>query len=206
MAAAPKAKAARTASRAEPEERIPENRAEPRMDERDPNVIRTRDGRVVDLKRVQSQNNDRLDLAAMGVIPPAGWVYEWRTVSVKNQPWLQAVADDAEAGWTPVPAERHDGKLMPRGHKGPIEYNGLQLMERDERLTRIARAHSQKEANRALSEARSMAGMAGQVARAAPNSGAITDFNVGEAQKASFVRSERTPRQNDAQYTYTLDE
>jgi hypothetical protein len=207
MAVAAKSKtAARTPTRPEPETaRIPESRmaAEERTPERDPNKIYTRDGRVVDLERVKRQSDDRLDVAAMGIIAPQGWVYQWRTRSVKNAPWVQAIADDEEAGWTPVPADRHPGKIMPRGHQGPIEYNGLMLMERDARLEALAQAYRLKAANEQLTVSRSMAGL---MHRAAPGAGAIADFDHGAAQRATGVKIERQARTNDAQYNYTLDE
>lgn len=208
MAVAAKAKAApRTATRPESEPRLPENRmtstAERLPGDRDPNVIKTRDGRVVDLERIKRQSDDRLDVAAMGIIAPPGWVYQWRTRTVKNAPWVQAQADDEAAGWTPVPADRHPGLIMPRGHTGPIEYNGLMLMERDARLEAMAKKFQKKQADEQLHISRSMTGL---MQRAAPNSGAITDFNHGEAQRVTGVKIERQARTNDAQYNYSLDE
>lgn len=35
-----------------------------------------------------------------------------------------------EAGWSPVPAERHDGRWMPLGYEGPVQVYGMILMER----------------------------------------------------------------------------
>lgn len=35
-----------------------------------------------------------------------------------------------EAGWSPVPAERHEGRWMPHGYEGPIQVYGMILMER----------------------------------------------------------------------------
>ena len=202
--AARAAKAApRTVTRDEPEPRI----AEARAPERDPNKIYTRDGREVDVGRVQRQSDDRLDLASIGVFPPQGWTYEWRTRSVKGAPWTQAIADDEESGWTPVPASRHPGKIMPRGFEGPIEFNGLMLMERDVRLTMLAKAARDKAANEQLQISRSMQGL---MQRAAPNSGAITDFDHGQAQRATGFRKVSEPENSgfitQRNYQYTLDE
>ena len=202
MAAAAQKKAApRTATRPEPEARMPD-----RMPERDPNIIYTRDGKPVELGRVVNQSVDRLDLKAMGIFAPDGWTYEWRTRMVKNAPWTQQIVDDEQAGWTPVPAERHPGKIMPNGYQGSIEYNGLMLMERDVRLTALSRRASEREANGQLKVARDMQGL---MRNAAPNSGAVMDFEHGEAQKATGVRTERIPMGDPNRskgYTYTLDE
>lgn len=197
--AATKAKAPRTATRPEPEARMPE-----RAPERDPNVILTRDGKPVDLGRVVNQTVDRLDLKAMGIIPEQGWTYEWRTRTVKNAPWTQQIVDDEQAGWTPVPASRHPGRIMPTGYEGPIEYNGLMLMERDNRLTAMARTAANRDANGQLKIARDMQGL---MRNAAPNSGAVMDFENIEAQKATGVRTERIPMGDpNKNYQYTLDE
>lgn len=194
---------ARTVTR-DPEPEAAPRMEEARMPERDPNKIYTRDGREVDLGRVKSQNDDRLNIAAMGIVPPPGWTYEWRTRSVKNAPWTQAISDDEERGWTPVPASRHPGKIMPRGFDGPIEYNGLMLMERDQRLTAMAKRHEKKAADDQLKISRSMTGL---MERAAPNSGAVMDFNHGEARGATGVGIERIPMGDPVKnYQYTLDE
>jgi hypothetical protein len=113
MAVAPAkaAKAARVVTRDEPAARTQEERTP----ERDPNVIYTRDGKVVDVARIRSQNTDYTNLAAMGIFAPQGWTYEWRTRTVKGAEWTEAIVDDAQRGWTPVPASRHPGKMMPVG-------------------------------------------------------------------------------------------
>jgi hypothetical protein len=199
MAVAAKAKAARTVTRDEPEARMPD-----RTPERDPNKIYTRDGRVVDLERIKRQSDDRFDLKALGVFAPAGWVYEWRTRKIKNADWTKAHVDDAEAGWTPVPANRHPGKIMPMGFEGAIEQEGMMLMERDARLTAMSRRMQSKEANEQLNVSRSMSGL---LQRAAPNSGAITDFDHGAARNATGVGIERIPMGDPTKnYNYTLDE
>ena len=199
MAVAKKAVAPRTPGR--------EEAPEARMPERDPNKIYTRDGREVDLKHAIKQNDDRLDLAAMGIFPPKGWTYEWRTRMVKNAPWTQAISDDEQAGWTPVRAETHPGKIMPRGYQGPIEYNGLMLMERDERLTALSQRHREAAANEQLNISRSMTGL---MKNAAPNSGAIMDFDHGEARKATGFRKTAEPENSGfvkgRNYSYSLDE
>ncbi len=199
-----KAKAApRTASREAPPEAV-----EARMPERDPAAIYTRDGRRVDLGalRRQLRGDDRFDLHRWGIVAPAGWCYEWRTRTVKNVEARDFIVDDEQAGWTPVPADRHAGKIMPDGHKGPIEMGGLMLMERDVRLMQMSRLAQEAAANALLNTARSSQGMRQILNQAAPNSGAITDFAHGAAENASGVKITREARPQEGNYTYTLDE
>ncbi len=181
----------RIVTRDEPEARTPE---------RDPNVIYTRDGRPVDLGRIRDQSNDYSNLAAMGIHPPQNWTYEWRTREIKGAPYTQGMVEDSERGWTPVPAGRHPGKIMPLGTPAdaPIIHGSSMLMERDERLTAMARIYERKAGQEQLQISRSMSGL---MQRAAPNAGAITDFDVAGARGATGVKIERQPRFNDSKYT-----
>lgn len=209
MAVAKAAKAApRTVTRDEPEDRA----QSARMPDRDPNAIMTRDGRTVDLDAVRRQlrGDDRYDLKRMGIVPPAGWVYEWRTVSIKGAEDRNAQADDEQAGWTPVPADRHPGKIMPLGWTGPIELGGLMLKERDARLTAMSRSYQQRDANAAVAYSRDMAGM---LRKHAPNVDTIADFSspdaITPAGRPTGVGIERIPMgdpERSKGYTYTLDE
>jgi hypothetical protein len=56
--------------------------------------------------------------------------YLWTTDSILGQPQPQWRAKREKAGWRPVPAERHDGMFMPKGHKGEINIDGCVLVER----------------------------------------------------------------------------
>ena len=204
--AATKAKAAppRTVTRDEPAPRV----AEARAPERDPNKIYTRDGREVDLGRIQNQDNDYSNLAGIGVFPPQGWTYEWRTISIKGAEYTEGIVNDQERGWTPVPSSRHDGKIMPRGHTGPIIKGGQMLMERDDRLTAMSRAAERRQANEPMINSRSR--MSGAMLNAAPNSGAVLDHNAAAAQRGTFVRKVAEPENSGVitqrNYNYTLDE
>lgn len=207
MAVATKAKAApRTVTRDEPEARMPAREAP----QRDPNKIYTRDGREVDLGRIVRPNDDYSNLAAMGITPPDGWTYEWRTISIKGAEYTDGIVADAEAGWTPVPASRHDGKIMPRGHTGPIVKGGQMLMERDNRLTAMSRRVAKQQADEPLMYSRQR--MGAMVANAAPNSGAILDANHPDAQRGTFFRKVAEPENSGVipssgrNYQYTLDE
>lgn len=198
-----KAKAApRTITRDEPVVAA----APERMPERDPKVIYSRDGKPINIDRILSQNDDRYDLKSRGVTEPEGWVYGWRVVSIKGAPATQEIADDEARGWTPVPASRHDGKIMPRGYAGNIELGGLMLKERDARAEAISRAAASRAANDQLNISRSMTGL---MQKHSPDVGSLFDQADPAAQAASFVRTERIPMgdPNRARnYTYQLDE
>ena len=199
------AKAApRTVSRDEPEARMPDREAP----QRDPNKIYTRDGRLVDLARVTNQDNDYSNLPSLGIFPPQGWHYEWHTISIKGAEYTEGIVRDAETGWTPVPASRHDGKLMPRGHTGHIEKGGQRLMECDIRLKAYLNGLRDKEANDRVRNSRQR--MGAMVANAAPNSGALLDANNLEAQRGTFFRKVAEPENSgyvtNRNYQYTLDE
>lgn len=196
-------KAQRTITRDDGPARLPDRdvSTEP-MPERDPNKIYSRSGREVNLRYMGDE--DRFDLAKMGIIPPDGWTYEWKTKTIKNWEWQDHQVELFQNGWEPVPAERHDGMIMPRGYKGNIERGGLILMERDARLTARARALEKRNADQPVRDSRQMAGFAAHQMPA--SAGDITDFGHHAARGASFVRTERQPRQNDARYNYTIDE
>ncbi len=221
MAVAKKAAAPRSAERAASglgsEARVNDARMVPpapqvdeRVPQRDPNKIYTRDGRVVDLARVVSQENDYSNLPAIGVFAPDGWHYEWHTVAVKGAEYTEGIVRDAETGWTPVPASRHDGKIMPRGHTGHIEKGGQRLMECDVRLKMYLDQLRVRAAAEPVINSRSRMGAV--MANAAPNSGAIADFNHPLAQRATGFRKVSDPSQsgvissNQRNYNYTLEE
>lgn len=197
-------KQARTITRDATPERMPDaSRATPAArtfdeQDRDPNKIYTRDGRQIDRLRFTG-DEDRFNLHNLGVFPPAGWTYEWKTKTIKNWEWVDHQVELYQNGWTPVPAERHDGKVMPPGHKGPIERGGLVLMERDARLTAQARAVEKRAADAPVRESRQMAGI---MSRSVPGVSADSmDFSSGEAQRFTGVKVDRQPRVNDSKYT-----
>jgi len=187
MAALMKEKVAMTAGRSEPESRMPE---------RDPNVILNRSGQPVTLRL--RGDEDKFDLHRMGIRAPEGWTYEWKTKTVKNWEWTEHQVDLAQNGWEPVPASRHDGLCMPRGHVGNIERGGQILMERDARLTAMARKSEKRAANEPVQNSRNMAGMMGR--------NDMTDFDNPLARGATGVKIERQARLPEANYQYTVDE
>lgn len=114
-------------------------------------------------------------------IIPEGWVYEWKRYSIYNQvdnPYQAKLA--RVGGWTPVPAERHDGMFLPPGAKGSIIHDGLILMERPLVLHREALGEDKKNADAAMRKAKTERGLA-------PASAGIST-NTAEARAATFVR------------------
>jgi hypothetical protein len=185
-------------------EREPTSRETLAADLRGP--IRKRSGEVVDGKLAFTGSEDKF--AFDRSIVPAGWDYQWKAAFIKNAPNTQHMTELAANHWEPVPAERHDGIFMPRGHKGNIERGGMILMERDIRLTMRARAMEKREADDSVNRSRQMAGLLAQNNPSAVDKGVI-DFGHGEAQKATGVRIERVPMGDpDRQkgYQYTIDE
>ncbi len=88
--------------------------------------------------------NDRLKVAKELI--PDGQDYLWVTGSIYGQPQPQRLARFQRQGWQPVPASRHDGLFMPKGHQGYIEVDGLILHERSLKISDMARAFERKRA------------------------------------------------------------
>lgn len=99
-----------------------------------------RDGKVISRTRTGSEDLFHVPDS----IKPPGWSYEWKKTSVTGEPATGHQTMLAQNGWTAVPAIRHDGMFMPQGYKGPIERDGLMLMERPQILTDEARAEDER--------------------------------------------------------------
>lgn len=87
------------------------------------------------------------------IVPP-GWEYQWNAVSVVgNSEIVRSTALQMQAnGWTPVPAERHDGIFMPKGSRGEIVIGGCRLEERPSILCEEARAEDKANAFQLMSD------------------------------------------------------
>lgn len=68
---------------------------------------------------------------------PEGWTYQWLAVDIYGKPMNNNGM--FANGWEQVPARRHDGAFMERGHQGPIVLEGMMLVERRVELTMEAR-------------------------------------------------------------------
>lgn len=180
----------RTALREEPEARVPERKM-------DDGKIRNRKGEVVSLQI--KGDEDPFDFKARGIKPDEGWTYEWKVKSIYNWEHTQHQVMLSRNGWEPVPASRHDGLYMPKGHQGPIEYGGQILMERDARLTAQSRAYDKRAADAAVLQSRRMAGQINS---------SMVDFDHPEARRATGVRTDRMPVLNEAMQSnaYSVDD
>lgn len=130
-------------------------------------------------------------------IIPEGWTYEWKRQSVYGWEDRQHQVKLGQNGWTPVPAERHAGVFTAPSYKGPIERDGLVLMERPDVLTEEARMEERRNAQAQLNGSREMAGMMPK---------AEIDFSHPDARRFTGVKVERQARQSEAKYNYNIDE
>jgi hypothetical protein len=62
-------------------------------------------------------------------IMPNGMTYEWKTKEVLGRPNVTGMSSYQRRGWEFVPAERHPGRWTPEGTQGPLELDGMVLME-----------------------------------------------------------------------------
>lgn len=87
-------------------------------------------------------------------IIPTGFVYQWNRVENLGMNDIKNQTLNANSGWLPVPAERHDGMWMPPGHKGDIRVGDLRLEERPVEFEWQDRARQKKEAHKWIGDAR----------------------------------------------------
>lgn len=92
----------------------------------DDRLLITRNGQTYEY--VGDDETDRLHVPAHMI--PQGMVYLWVTDSILGQPMQNWRSRRARTGWNPVPASRHDGLWMPKGHQGEINVDGLVLCEK----------------------------------------------------------------------------
>jgi len=105
--------------------------------------IRTEDSRSRAAKRAVELRDHIGDLDEgqdKFATPPApdGWSYEWkrRTVMGWEDPTYMSMM--ARTGWDPVDVSRHM-HMMPKGHSGAIEREGMVLCERPAEITQEVR-------------------------------------------------------------------
>jgi hypothetical protein len=105
---------------------------------------RTAEGRVIvigrDGKPIHRVGTQADQFAIPDSMRQEGWSYQWIAEVVLNEPQTAALIDFQNNGWTPVPASRCPGVMMPAGETGPIRRKGLMLVERPSVLTEEARA------------------------------------------------------------------
>lgn len=95
-----------------------------------------RNGEVLTRTNRSNEQADQFDLPAG--FAERGWSYQWVRASCHGKPDPANLTTHYENGWRPVPSERKPGYFHPTEYKGPIERDGLVLMERPETLTREA--------------------------------------------------------------------
>ena len=87
------------------------------------------------------------DFSLAHITIPDGWEYEWRRLTVWNQPDPAYAVSLAVAGWEAVPTHRHP-ELMPTGHplSEQITRRGQGLFERPKVVNDAARARDLRNA------------------------------------------------------------
>lgn len=127
-------------------------------------------------------------------IIPDDWSYEWKRRSVYGWEDTQHQVTLGLNGWTPVPAERHDGMFMAPGAKGAIERDGMILMERPLELTLEAKIEEKQKADRQYISSHETIGhkhMSGP---------------LGETHKATVTRKVEAIAGDAPKYDYSIDE
>ncbi len=125
------------------EHRLPQ-RAPIRRTETGRILVQARDGRLV--SRTSFTSGDKFDVPFHFI--PEGWTYQWLSQATVGKP--NNNAHFYANGWEPVPAARHDGVYMMKGHDGPIIVDDMILVERRVELTLEARAEEIKAAKQLL--------------------------------------------------------
>jgi len=123
-------------------------------------VVQGRNGEI--LTRSRKEGIDPFDVPLSFI--PNGWGYQWNAVTTYgNSEVFQAQnLEFHQNGWRPVPAARHDGFFMPKGHSGPVIVRGQMLMERPMALTEEARDEQENLAKQQMRD-RDAALMGGRV-------------------------------------------
>lgn len=90
--------------------------------------------RVAELRNHNNANLDEGVDKFSAPSPPSGWSYEWKMKSVNG--WEDPNANNriSMGGWEAVDAKRHP-EMMPKGHSGEIEREGMILCERPAVIT-----------------------------------------------------------------------
>lgn len=137
-----------TISAVEPEEAValmdegvhrPEMRAEPRPAMREESSRDRAARRAAEIMGHMPDDNDGVDKFRIDPADvPEGFTYEWKrhtTLGAEDPSYQVSLA---QFGWEAVPLDRHP-EFMPSGWKGPIEREGMRLMERPAAITEKVR-------------------------------------------------------------------
>jgi hypothetical protein len=127
---------------------------------------------------------------------PAGWDYQWNTVTVLNKETKDIERGDLmmhENGWRPVPASRHPGRWTPPGFEGSIIIEGLRLEERPLSLSKEAQ---QEDTARAKAQVRDRTDALRMTQRQLPGANVALQRNgaIGMGMKMSIDPALDIPR------------
>lgn len=154
-----------------------------------------RDGNPIYL----SNQSDEADPFAVAHLQPPGWVYEWKRLSVWNQVDQNYQANLRLRGhWTPVDASAHPGVFMAKEKShGPIERDGMILMERPIEVHTHFVALEKRKADEKLRNAKMQHGIT------ARSSG--VDTQGANAQRHTFIKSSRDTGEDIPRPQYNYD-
>lgn len=156
-----------------------------------PGVAVGRNGEQI--RRIRTSGNDpyRVPDAIAAKYYEEGYALQWNVVSVlgkdgRDAPDMLNKAKMFNAGWRPVPAEKHPGVWLPAETAGEIVINGLRLEECPLALVEEARMEEKREADDQVNGSRKQFGFA---PTARGFEGAATSNNPAVRQN-SFARSQ----------------
>ena len=113
------------------------------------------------------------------------FLYQWNVWSVLEKENRSERARMYNAGWRPVPADRHDGVFLPPGSKGDIVIGGLILEERPVELSDEARLEDKIAADEQVNGSRRQFGFA----PTAPGFEGADKSNSPHVRNNTFVRT-----------------
>jgi hypothetical protein len=124
-----------------------DSRGAPRAAEPRASAPRDAKARAAELRKHLAANPIGTDKFALpSNTEPEGWTYEWKRWTTLNKEDPAYQTELAQAGWEPVPAQRHPG-LMPKNYRGEtIEREGMMLCERPTEIVEEAKARDLNEA------------------------------------------------------------
>jgi hypothetical protein len=164
-----------------------------------------------EIRRIRTNGNDPFKVpdAIMSKYLEEGYTLQWNVVSVlgkdgRDAPDMINQANMFNAGWRPVPADRHPGVWTPAGATGDIVVKGLRLEECPVKLVEEARIEEKREADNQVNGSREQFGFAPS---ARGFEGADTSTNPAVRQNSfarrSMVHVDDAPR---PKYEVSLDD
>jgi len=139
------------------------------------------------IRRVRTSSSDPYFIpdAIRAKLAEEGFEYQWNVWSVLEKENRSERARMYNAGWRPVPADRHDGVFLPPGSKGDIVIGGLILEERPVELSNEARLEDKIAADEQVNGSRRQFGFA----PTAPGFEGADKSNSPHVRNNTFVRT-----------------